>query len=92
LDIYGEHAVSCKKSGFGDRHLRTQCFFCQVLTQARIPHEREVDIAGNGRRPADILLKACDWGWDLAVELTIVRTNPANGRPTRGSAAAFLKN
>jgi len=36
VDIVGDHAVSCTKSGFGDRKL------------------------GNGRRPADILLKAWD--------------------------------
>jgi len=46
VDIFGDHAVSCKKSGFGDRHLGSQSFFCQVLTQTRIPHDREVDIAG----------------------------------------------
>jgi len=39
--------VSCKKSGFGDRHLGTQTLSCQVLTQSRVPHYREVDIAGS---------------------------------------------
>jgi len=34
VDIFGNHAVSCKKSGFGDRHLGTQSFLCQVLTPA----------------------------------------------------------
>jgi len=33
VDVFGDHAVSCKKSGFGHRHLGTQTFFCQVLTQ-----------------------------------------------------------
>jgi len=50
-----------------------------------------VDIAGNGRRPADILLKAWDGRRDLAVDLTIVHPNPATGRPLRGSASTFLK-
>jgi len=50
-----------------------------------------VDIAGNGRRPADILLKAWDGRRDLAVDLTIVHPNPATGRPLRGSAVTFLK-
>jgi len=27
VDVFGDHAVSCKKSGFGDRHLGTQTFF-----------------------------------------------------------------
>jgi len=91
VDVFGDHAVSCKKSGFGDRHLGTQTFFCQVLTQSRVPHDREVDVAGNGRRPADILLKACDGRRDLAVELTIVHPNPVGGRPLRGSAATSLE-
>jgi len=54
VDIFRDHAVSCKKSGFGERN-GTQSFFCQVLTQARITHDREVDVAGNGRRPANVL-------------------------------------
>jgi len=58
VDVFGDHAVSGKKSGFGERHLGTQTFFYQVLTQSRVPRDREVDIAGHGRRPADILLKA----------------------------------
>jgi len=28
-DIFGDHTVSCKKSGFGDRHPGTQSFLCQ---------------------------------------------------------------
>jgi len=91
VDIFGDHALSCKKSSFGDRQLGTQSFFCQVLTQARIPHDREVDIARNGRHPADILLKAWDGRRDLAVDLTIVHPNPATGWPLRGSAATFLR-
>jgi len=83
-DVFGDHAVSCKKSGFGDRHLGSQTFFCLVLIQSRVPRDREVNIAENGRRPADILLKAWDKSTDLAVDLTIVHQNPANGRPWRG--------
>jgi len=91
VDVFCDHAVACKKSGFGDRHLGTQTFFCQILTQSRVPHDREVDIAGNGRRPAEILLKAWDGRRDLEVDLTIVHPNPVTGRPLRGSAATFLK-
>jgi len=50
-----------------------------------------MDIAGNGRRPADVLLRAWDGRRDLAVDLTIVHPNPATGRPLRGSAATFLR-
>jgi len=74
-----------------DRHLGTQTFFYQVLTQSRVPHDREVNITGNGRRPADILMKAWDGRWDHAVNLTIVHPNPVTGRHLRGSAATFLK-
>jgi len=91
VDFFGDHAVSCKKSGFGDMHLGTQSFLCQVLTEARVPHDRELDVSENGRRPADVLLKALDGRRDLAVDLTIVPPNPATGRPLRGSAATFLK-
>jgi len=89
-DVFGDHAVACKKSGFGDRHIGTQTFFCQVLNQSRVPHDLEVYIAGNGRRPADNLLKAWDGRRNLAVYLTILRPNPVTGRPLRGSAATFL--
>jgi len=45
-DVFGDHAVSCKKSGFGDRHLGTRTIFCQVfLIQSRVPHDSKVDIA-----------------------------------------------
>jgi len=95
VDIVGDHSMSCKKSGFWDRHLGTQNYLCQVLTQARVPQDREVDDAGNGRRPADVLLRAWNgrrnWRRNLAVDLNIIQTNPATGRPLRGSAATFLR-
>jgi len=50
-----------------------------------------VDIAGDGRRPADVLLRAWDGRRDLAVDLIIVHPNPSTGRPSRGSAATFLR-
>jgi len=77
--------------GVRDRHLGTLTSFCQVLTQSRVSHDRKVDIAGNGRRPADILLKPWVERRDLAVDLTIVHPNPVACRPLRGSAATFLK-
>jgi len=91
VDVFGDHAVSCKKSGFGDRHLGIQTVICKVLTLYRVPHDREVDIAGNGRRPADILLKAWDRRRDIVVDLTIVHSNPVTGRPLRGRAVTLLK-
>jgi len=50
-----------------------------------------VDIAGNGRRPADILLKVCDGRRNLAVALTMALPNQASGGPLRGSASTFLR-
>jgi len=90
VDVFGDHAVSCKKSGFWDRHLGTQNSFCQVLTQSRVPHDCDVDIAGNGRRPVDILLKAWDGRRYLEVDLAIPHPNQVAGRPLRGRAATFL--
>jgi len=52
VDVCGDYPVSCKKSGSGDRQLGPQTIFCQVLSQSRVPHDREVDIAGNVRRQA----------------------------------------
>jgi len=92
VDVFGDHAVSCKKSGFGDRHLGTQTFFCGVLTQSRVPYDREVDNAANGRRPPESLLKAWEGRRDLAVDLTIIHPNPVVGRPLHDIAATFLKN
>jgi len=89
--VFGDHAVSCKKSGFGERHLDTQTFLFQVLTQSRVPHDRDVDIAGNLRRPEDILVRAWGGRRDLAVDRTIVQSNDIASRPLRVSAATFLK-
>jgi len=50
-----------------------------------------VDIAGDGRRQADVLLRAWDGRRYLAVDLTIICPNPATGRPSRSSAAKFLR-
>jgi len=81
VDLFGDHAVSCKESGLGDRHLGRQTFFCQVLNQSRVPQYREVTVAGNGRRPADIFREAWDGRRDLSVDLTIVHPNPVTSRP-----------
>jgi len=90
VDVFGDHAVTCAKSGFGARHLGVQAFFSQILTQAQTPHKREVDIPGDGKRPADILLAQWDGQRDLAVDLTISRPNPVGSPPARGSAAKVM--
>jgi len=65
-------------------------FSARSLHCPEFPMTARVGIAVNGRRPADILLKAWDGRKDLAVDLKIVRPNPVTGRPLRGSAATFL--
>jgi len=50
-----------------------------------------VDVAGNGRRPADVLLRAWYGRRNLTVNLTIVKPSPTTGRPLRGSAAGFVR-
>jgi len=77
-DVFGDHAVSCKKSGFGDRHLGTRTIFCHIfLIQSRVPHDSKVDIAEMDAA----LLTFCgkhglgDGTWD-AVDLKIVHDCP----------------
>jgi len=57
VDMFGDYSVSCKTSDFADRRRSVLSYFCDVFNQARIPHDYEVDVAGNGRRPGVILLK-----------------------------------
>jgi len=91
VEIFGDHAVACNKSCFGDRQLGPQSILCHIFTQSRFLLDHEVGFAGNGRRHAGFPLKAWNGRRDLAVVLTIVHQNPATGRPLRGSAATFLK-
>jgi len=37
VDVFGDHSVSCKKSGFGDRHLGTQTFSARSLPSPEFP-------------------------------------------------------
>ena len=87
VDVFGDHAVVCKRSGLWNRHLGVQTFLCQMLTEARVPHEREVAITpGSQDRPADILLHRWHNGRDLAVDLTVVHSMPAGGGREPGAA------
>ena len=62
-------------------------FICQMLSEARVPHEREVAITpGSQERPADILLTRWHNGRDLAVDLTIVHSMPAHVGREAGTA------
>ena len=58
-----------------------------MLTDARMPHEREVAITpGSQDRPADILLTRWHNGRDLAIDLTVVHRMPSGGRREPGAA------
>ena len=88
MDVFGDHSVMCRRSGLWNRHLGVQSFICQMLSEARVPHEREVAITpGSQERPADILLKRWHNGRDLAVDLTIVHSMPASVGREAGTAA-----
>ena len=56
-DPFGDHRVSCGHAAFGKRHLGVQQFLCQVLSAARVPHDREVSVEGDLARPVDVLLR-----------------------------------
>ena len=53
LDVYGYHAVTCKRNNFPTRHQLVVDALARVLTSADIPLEMEVAIYGK-ERPADI--------------------------------------
>ena len=91
-DTFGDHAVSCAKVGFGRRHAGIQTFICQMLSRGRVPHAREVDVAGDGTRPADILLHRWSEGRDLAVDLSVVHlVTPSAPDYREGAAVAAAK-
>ena len=91
VDPFGDHSVSCGHAAFGKRHLGIQMFLCRALSNARVPHDREVAVTGDLSRPADVLLKEWSAGKDLAVDLTVVHPAAVSApRPATGSAQAFL--
>ena len=58
-----------------------------MLTDARVPHEREVAITPGSRdRPVDILLTRWHNGRDLAIDLTVVHSMPSGGSREPGAA------
>ena len=87
VDVFGDHAVKCARSGFSLRHLGIQNYLCQVLSDARVAHNREVPVGSTGMRPADIMLTRWSQGRDMAVDLTVVHPLLAGLRPQPGSAA-----
>ena len=87
IDVFGDHAVKCARTGFTLRHLGVQNYLCQVLSAAHVAHNREVAVGTAGDRPADIMLTRWSGGQDMAVDLTIVHPLAAGTRPQGGSAA-----
>lgn len=90
-DSFGDHAVSCTKGLFTSRHHGVVNYICQVLTTCKIPFEREAACLGDGRRPADILLKAWEDRKDLALDVTVVHPLPISGDLSIDGARATLR-
>ena len=87
VDVFGDHAVSCGKVGFGPRHRGIQDFLCRMLARAHLPHAREAHVLGDARRPADVLLRGWEAGRDMAVDITVVHLCPPSlGRLEAGTA------
>jgi len=91
VDIFRRPLCGMQKFGIWGQAPRHTNLVLPCPDPSRVFLDREVDISGNERRPADSLLEAWDGKRDLAVDLTIVPPNPFTGRPLRGSAATFVK-
>ena len=71
LDVYGDHAVTCKRNNFHTRHQLVVDALASVPTSADIP--LEMDVAINGKeRPADILARRLKGSAPLAIYITVV--------------------
>ena len=92
IDVYGDHAVACQKGLVTARHHGIVNYICQMLSAAKVPFERESACLGDGRRPADILLKAWDGRRDLAVDVTVVHALNASGDLSVAGAQRVFRN
>ena len=90
-DAHGDHAVSCQKGLVTLRHHGVVNYICQVLQTAKIPFERESACLGDGRRPADILLKGWEGRRDLAVDVTVVHPLAPSGDMSVDGAKKALR-
>ena len=91
IDPHGDHAVSCSYSRLHERHLGVQSYICQVLQESKVVHAREQTVDATQSRPADILLTSWRNGQDMAIDITVVHSNPVQRVRTAGSAASVLR-
>ena len=82
LDVYGDHAVTCKRNNFHTRHQPVVDALARVLTSADIPLEREGAINGK-ERPADILARRLKGSAPLAIEVTVIHPFPQTSDTTQ---------
>ena len=70
IDPFGDHFVTCRKSGSTRRHNSLRDAWAHILSVSNIPHLVEVSVA-SGDQPADILLVGWDKGQDVCVDFTV---------------------
>ena len=74
MDATGDHLLCCPRINFGARHLAVQEAIASLLQHTSQPFAREVQIpeCPDGQlRPADLLLRCWEGGFDCAVDLTV---------------------
>lgn len=80
LDIFGDHAVTCKKNNLWRRHFLIQDYMLRLTRAAGFRATREQSLMGTLQREADILIEDWDGTKAVAVDLTI-RHPRAPGTP-----------
>jgi hypothetical protein len=70
MDVFGDHVLCCRKSGFYTRHQAVVEFLWYVTTAAGFGVHQEVALS-NGQRPADLLLSHWKGGGPLAIDVSI---------------------
>jgi hypothetical protein len=71
IDVYGDHAVTCRRSNFYARHRQVAEALASVLVSCDVCIEKEVAVSG-AERPADILARRLDGGRSTAIDITVV--------------------
>jgi len=71
MDVFGDHAVTCRKNHLHMRHQLVADALAKVLVSAWYRIDMEVAICGK-ERPADILIHHIDGRKPVAVDITVV--------------------
>ena len=76
-DIFGDHALACRRGGFYPRHTAVRSFLWHLGTAAGLRTTCEVGLGGL-ERPADVLFSHWKGGAPLAVDAVVVHPlNPS---------------